>query len=198
MRQALDFDFNQSNLVKGNIYVIPDVYSSKNIASYCKDMLSQAEQSGVNVAMASLCSYKKGELSDALKLSQQSVQLSPNQSQYLALSSFMNLQSNNLAKAHTESGKASQVSSLNDISSSIMRARLCEQKENFECAYNSWLSLYEINDQFLFSLSGLVNYYISKGEWDTARKYLKKGLKVNPNYKLFIEFGLVLNQVKGS
>ena len=192
LQRAIDFDPQQSSSFKENVFVDSRAFSWKVISSWCLSML--AEETVLNVTGRAICLYKGGKAPEAMAAAKKAMALDPKNPLAASVYSYLLMNSGELEKAKLELNLAIKNNTEGYLLPTIMQARLCEFKENRKCSFEAWQKVYERDKNYLFGVAGLVDYYMSKGQWNRANQYLLTGLEKEKYYKPFVAQKMLLSE----
>ena len=183
LREFLDTDPQLTSDHRHNVFIYRGHTQWKVLGRLCEQMSEKLGDGARVSAFLAACYSHEGRWDVARRVIEKAVQQSPKDALIQAWFSYVLRESSEANQAVVVLGYAGEYNRKGEfLLPTLLQGRFCADREDIECARESWQRIYERDLDYLPAVSGLAWVLTKKGSKGEALKLLDKGLKISPEY----------------
>ncbi|MCB0408364.1 MAG: hypothetical protein KDD34_09180 [Bdellovibrionales bacterium] len=163
---------------------------------WCEDVVKELSTAAQAQTMHAICLIQnKGRDIDAKNEIANAISKDPKDPLTQSIFAFIHWALGDQSKAEMVASQAIELNQSKLLTlPHVIKARICEDIENYECAVENWLTVKALNPQLVSSYGGLAFDYLKLKKFTLFEISLVEGLKLSPFYKPLLRAQVLADQ----
>lgn len=185
--EIADMDPSMTELHRHNVFVYRKHLAWRSMLPLCLNM-TKGQMEKIEARLLSVfCYYKAGQFQKARQQAEAVVDKNPKYGLGQAWYALTLRESGSPDEASVALGRALEADRRQEYRLPLLlQGRFCESMKNWNCAYESWKRLLEIDYTNLAAIAGLIKINQLQNSRAEGEKLLSRGLSLSPDYKPFL------------